>query len=428
MAVRGEEGARALYRAYGDELYRFALKRLRDPALAEEVVQDVFLRAWRHQDQFDPQRASQRTWLFEIARNLTTDALRRRSVRPVSSANGARWPSVSSPATLRRGGRPLADRGGAGRPARGAPRGDPARPLRGPVAGGGGPARADPGRDGEEPLLLRAAQPARHPRRGRGDAVSRQSVRSSRRSVPTCSAPWRRTRAGSTPCTSRRARNASASTTSSRTCRRCCTSRPSGPPFPGRRRARSGSSRGSASSTGHRLAPDGPCSPPPPACSAPPPRPSRSSGSASAPASRQPARPSRWSPPTPRSRPTPGRRRSCTPAPPARWSTSRPAACPDSSADGRYVVLISEDGKVVGEARFTVNTDGWAQVAVTTGTEGQRRRAARGAARRTGRPGRAALRRLSATASRKSSRMRSNASGASRLGRCVSPGITTSRP
>src|SRR5207253_8150528 len=76
MAVRGEEGARALYRAYGDELYRFALKRLRDPALAEEVVQDVFLRAWRHQDQFDPQRASQRTWLFEIARNLTTDAHR----------------------------------------------------------------------------------------------------------------------------------------------------------------------------------------------------------------------------------------------------------------------------------------------------------------------------------------------------------------
>jgi hypothetical protein len=39
---------------------------------------------------------------------------------------------------------------------------------------------------------------------------------------------------------------------------------------------------------------------------------------------------------------------------------------PRSSADGRYVVLISEDGKVVGEARFTVNANGWAQVAVTT--------------------------------------------------------------
>jgi RNA polymerase sigma-70 factor, ECF subfamily len=87
MAVSGEEGARALYRAYGDELYGFALRRLNDPALAEEVVQDVILRAWRHADRFDPQRASERTWLFEIARNITTDAFRRRSVRPVS-ANG----------------------------------------------------------------------------------------------------------------------------------------------------------------------------------------------------------------------------------------------------------------------------------------------------------------------------------------------------
>ena len=39
---------------------------------------------------------------------------------------------------------------------------------------------------------------------------------------------------------------------------------------------------------------------------------------------------------------------------------------PRSSADGRYVVLISEDGKIVGEARFTVNANGWAQVAVAT--------------------------------------------------------------
>jgi len=39
---------------------------------------------------------------------------------------------------------------------------------------------------------------------------------------------------------------------------------------------------------------------------------------------------------------------------------------PRSSTDDRYVVLISEDGKVVGEAHFTVNANGWAQVAVAT--------------------------------------------------------------
>jgi anti-sigma factor RsiW len=39
---------------------------------------------------------------------------------------------------------------------------------------------------------------------------------------------------------------------------------------------------------------------------------------------------------------------------------------PWSGTDRRYLVLISEGGKVVGVARFSVNTDGWAQVAVTT--------------------------------------------------------------
>jgi RNA polymerase sigma-70 factor (ECF subfamily) len=97
MAVRGEEGARALYRAYGDELYRFALTRTKDPALAEEIVQDTILRAWRHQDGFDPERASQRTWLFEIARNLTTDAFRRRSARPVTATNGMAVPEREQP-------------------------------------------------------------------------------------------------------------------------------------------------------------------------------------------------------------------------------------------------------------------------------------------------------------------------------------------
>src|SRR3954467_15420436 len=96
MAVSGEEGARALYRTYGDELYGFALRRLHDPALAEEVGQDVILRAWPPADRFDPDRASQRTWLFEIARNLTTDAFRRRSVRPVS-ANGKEPPEQEQP-------------------------------------------------------------------------------------------------------------------------------------------------------------------------------------------------------------------------------------------------------------------------------------------------------------------------------------------
>jgi RNA polymerase sigma-70 factor (ECF subfamily) len=79
---RGEETMRSLYRTYGGELYGFALNSLGDRGLAEEVVQDVFTRVWRHADSFDPERASFRTWIYGIARNAIIDLERRRSVRP----------------------------------------------------------------------------------------------------------------------------------------------------------------------------------------------------------------------------------------------------------------------------------------------------------------------------------------------------------
>src|SRR3712207_3387522 len=78
---RGEETMRSLYRTYGGELYGFALNCLGDRGLAEEVVQDVFTRVWRHADSFDPDRASFRTWIYRIARNALIDLERRRWVR-----------------------------------------------------------------------------------------------------------------------------------------------------------------------------------------------------------------------------------------------------------------------------------------------------------------------------------------------------------
>ena len=52
------EAMRALYRTYGGELYGFALNALGDRGTAEEIVQEVFLRAWRHADSYDPARAA----------------------------------------------------------------------------------------------------------------------------------------------------------------------------------------------------------------------------------------------------------------------------------------------------------------------------------------------------------------------------------
>jgi RNA polymerase sigma-70 factor (ECF subfamily) len=63
-------------------MYGFALRSLEDPGLAEEAVQEAFLRAWRAADRFDPELGSLRTWLFAILRNVVIDLGRARAARP----------------------------------------------------------------------------------------------------------------------------------------------------------------------------------------------------------------------------------------------------------------------------------------------------------------------------------------------------------
>ena len=77
-----ELDVRAAYTAHGPELYRFALRQLGDGGAAQDVVQEVFLRAWRAADSYDAELAGLRTWLFAIARNVVVDEARRFAVRP----------------------------------------------------------------------------------------------------------------------------------------------------------------------------------------------------------------------------------------------------------------------------------------------------------------------------------------------------------
>lgn len=83
---RDEEALRVLYRRYGGPAYALVLRIVGDEECAEEVVQDVFLRIWRHAVNYQPDQSSLATWILGIARNLAVDELRRRRVRPMSYA------------------------------------------------------------------------------------------------------------------------------------------------------------------------------------------------------------------------------------------------------------------------------------------------------------------------------------------------------
>jgi RNA polymerase sigma-70 factor (ECF subfamily) len=81
-AREGDVGAfEDLVRQYQGDLYRFAYHVTRDRALAEDVTQEAFLRAFRFLKGF---RGDARfsSWLFRIARNCAMDALRGRRERP----------------------------------------------------------------------------------------------------------------------------------------------------------------------------------------------------------------------------------------------------------------------------------------------------------------------------------------------------------
>lgn len=68
-----------LYDRYAPQLQGLLLRILRDPADAEDTLQEVFLQVWRTAARFDAARASGKAWLFLIARSRATDRLRRRS-------------------------------------------------------------------------------------------------------------------------------------------------------------------------------------------------------------------------------------------------------------------------------------------------------------------------------------------------------------
>lgn len=69
-----------LYDATSAKIYGVALAVLRRPALAEDVLQDTYVRVWNNARSFDPNRASPITWMATIARNRAIDEARKRPV------------------------------------------------------------------------------------------------------------------------------------------------------------------------------------------------------------------------------------------------------------------------------------------------------------------------------------------------------------
>lgn len=81
IAAGEQESLGEFYDRYAGLVNGLALRILRDPSDAEDVVQEVFVQAWRQAGRFDPGRGTPEAWLCTLARTRALDKLRRRVSR-----------------------------------------------------------------------------------------------------------------------------------------------------------------------------------------------------------------------------------------------------------------------------------------------------------------------------------------------------------
>ncbi len=75
---------RQLYSRHAKALHGYVERFCPDRASADDIVQETFIRAWRHLPQLSADDRPIRPWLFRVARNLLTDADRAARARPMT--------------------------------------------------------------------------------------------------------------------------------------------------------------------------------------------------------------------------------------------------------------------------------------------------------------------------------------------------------
>lgn len=83
MADGDQDAASAFVRRFQARVFGLVLTIVHTQAVAEEVSQEVFLKAWRHASSYDARRARVSSWLLTIARNAAIDAVRYRHEEPM---------------------------------------------------------------------------------------------------------------------------------------------------------------------------------------------------------------------------------------------------------------------------------------------------------------------------------------------------------
>ena len=78
FARRDQGAAEELFDRFASRVYGLGIVMLGSDAMAQDLVQDTFVKLWRSAERFDARRGRLETWVLLVARSLAIDALRRR--------------------------------------------------------------------------------------------------------------------------------------------------------------------------------------------------------------------------------------------------------------------------------------------------------------------------------------------------------------
>jgi len=102
-STRADARMHAIQERHADAVFRFLLRlAFGNRPLAEDLLQETLLRAWRTIDELPDDPESQRRWLFIVARRIAIDAARARQARPAEAqvTDLARMPTVRDEAEV----------------------------------------------------------------------------------------------------------------------------------------------------------------------------------------------------------------------------------------------------------------------------------------------------------------------------------------
>jgi len=101
--AKGDEAAfERLYAATRAKLFGVVLRILRRQDLAEEVIQECYVKIWSNAGQFNPSLASPITWMVSIARNRAIDLMRKRGELSIEEEPEAMEVAADNPDPLAR--------------------------------------------------------------------------------------------------------------------------------------------------------------------------------------------------------------------------------------------------------------------------------------------------------------------------------------